>query len=192
MADNQDLELAPEEETNVEFTPLVKLEELPEVKVVTHEEDEEPIFRMRAKLFRWDEPTNQWKERGTGDIKFLKHKKTKKIRVLMRREKTLKVCANHFLLPALELKKNSGSDRSWVYTCPADFAEEEPGPENFAIRFATPENATKFKNEFEICQKAMKLLQDKASDDDVEKILKELSLTNLKEDDTTTKEEKKD
>lgn len=31
-----------------------------------------------------------------GDVKFLKHKETGKIRVLMRREKTLKICANHY------------------------------------------------------------------------------------------------
>lgn len=31
-----------------------------------------------------------------GDVKFLKHKESGKIRVLMRREKTLKICANHY------------------------------------------------------------------------------------------------
>lgn len=51
--------------------------------------------RRRAKLFRFDKPNNQWKERGTGDVKFLKHKETKIVRLLMRREKTLKICANH-------------------------------------------------------------------------------------------------
>jgi Ran-binding protein 1 len=49
----------------------------------------------RAKLFRFDKETKQWKERGTGDVKFLQDKEHKKVRVLMRREKTLKVCANH-------------------------------------------------------------------------------------------------
>lgn len=38
----------------------------------------------------------EWKERGTGEIKLLKHNETGKIRVLMRREKTLKICANHY------------------------------------------------------------------------------------------------
>ena len=38
----------------------------------------------------------EWKERGTGEIKLLKHKETGKIRVLMRRDKTLKICANHY------------------------------------------------------------------------------------------------
>jgi hypothetical protein len=50
----------------------------------------------RAKLFRFDKPTSQWKERGTGDVKLLQHKENKKIRLLMRREKTFKICANHY------------------------------------------------------------------------------------------------
>ena len=33
--------------------------------------------------------------RSTGNVRFLKHKVTKKTRLLMRREKTLKICANH-------------------------------------------------------------------------------------------------
>jgi Ran-binding protein 1 len=49
----------------------------------------------RAKLFRFDNGLNEWKERGTGDVKLLQHKETKKVRLVMRRDKTLKVCANH-------------------------------------------------------------------------------------------------
>lgn len=49
----------------------------------------------RAKLFRFDTAASEWKERGTGDVRLLAHKTTKKIRVVMRRDKTLKVCANH-------------------------------------------------------------------------------------------------
>jgi len=64
------------EDPNIHFEPVVKLQAGVEVK--THEEDEEVLFKMRAKLFRFDEGENQWKERGTGDVKFLKHKDTKK------------------------------------------------------------------------------------------------------------------
>jgi len=38
----------------------------------------------------------EWKERGTGNAKILRHKKSNLIRVLMRRDKTLKICANHY------------------------------------------------------------------------------------------------
>lgn len=49
----------------------------------------------RAKLFRFHKDDMEWKERGTGDVRFLEHKENKKIRLVMRRDKTLKVCANH-------------------------------------------------------------------------------------------------
>jgi hypothetical protein len=49
----------------------------------------------RAKLFRFDALSTEWKERGTGDVRLLAHKVTEKVRLVMRRDKTLKVCANH-------------------------------------------------------------------------------------------------
>jgi len=140
------------EDPNINFEPVVKLTAGVEVK--THEEDEEVLFKMRAKLFRFDNGENQWKERGTGDVKFLKHKDTHKIRLLMRREKTLKVCANHYVLPHLKLEENVGSDRSWVWTT-TDHSEEPATKETLAIRFANTENAQKFKQEFLSAQKEM-------------------------------------
>ena len=38
------------------------------------------------------------------------------------------------------LAANVGSDRSWVYSALADFAEGEPKPELLAIRFANTES----------------------------------------------------
>lgn len=51
---------------------------------------------MRAKLFKFDRESKEWKERGTGDVRLLKHKENQKTRLVMRRDKTLKVCANHY------------------------------------------------------------------------------------------------
>lgn len=53
------------------------------------------IFYSKAKLYRFDKEGNQWKERGAGSVRFLKHKKTEKVRLVMRQSKTLKICANH-------------------------------------------------------------------------------------------------
>lgn len=52
----------------------------------------------RAKLFRYDTNENppEWKERGTGDVKLLRHQTKNTVRVVMRRDKTLKICANHY------------------------------------------------------------------------------------------------
>lgn len=56
------------------------------------------LFCRRAKLFRFASENDppEWKERGTGDVKLLKHKEKGTIRLLMRRDKTLKICANHY------------------------------------------------------------------------------------------------
>ncbi|XP_054723785.1 ran-specific GTPase-activating protein-like, partial [Uloborus diversus] len=131
----------------IHFEPIVKL---PLVEVKTLEENEETLFQMRAKLFRYDSSTEppEWKERGTGDVKILKHKSDDYVRILMRREKTLKICANHYILPQMELKPNSTSDRAWVWSTLSDFADEEPKPELLAIKFANAENAQKFKEAF--------------------------------------------
>lgn len=47
-------------------------------------------------MFRFDKDASEWKERGTGDVRLLQHKEVKKIRLVMRRDKTHKVCANHY------------------------------------------------------------------------------------------------
>ncbi|TBU49581.1 ran/spi1 binding protein [Dichomitus squalens] len=144
--------LAPrDEEHDPHFEPVIKLTEQVETK--THEEDEEVLFKMRAKLFRFATEASEWKERGTGDVRLLQHKETKKIRLVMRRDKTLKVCANHLISSDMRLQPNIGSDRSWVWKVAADYSEEPPTSETLAIRFANAENAAQFKEEFEKAQK---------------------------------------
>lgn len=145
-AADADEEKAVEEEADVHFEPLVHLEK---VDVKTNEEEEEVLFKIRAKLFRFHSDSKEWKERGTGDVKFLKHKTSGKTRILMRRDKTLKICANHLVQPDYELKPNIGSDRSWVYSVTADISEGEPEAQTLAIRFGNKENADKFKEYFD-------------------------------------------
>merc|ERR1711964_538302 len=62
---------APESE-DVHFEPVIRLTEKVDVK--TNEELEEQTFKMRAKLFKFVRESNEWKERGTGDVRLLKHK----------------------------------------------------------------------------------------------------------------------
>lgn len=147
MADSKD-EHEEVENPDIHFEPIVQLEK---VEIKSLEEDEEETFKIRAKLFRFDNTVEppEWKERGTGDVKLLKHKSTGLVRILMRRDKTLKVCCNHYLSPHMELKPNCGSDRAWVWSTPCDYADEEPKAELLAIRFANAENAQKFKSNFE-------------------------------------------
>ncbi|KAM5445587.1 Ran GTPase binding protein Sbp1 [Microsporum audouinii] len=150
--DDDDVEAEPD----VHFEPVIRLTEKVEIK--TNEELEEQTFKMRAKLFRFDRESKEWKERGTGDVKLLKHKENHKTRLLMRRDKTLKVCANHYVVPDMKLAPNVGSDRSWVWNAAADVSEGEPEAQTLAIRFANSENAALFKEAFEKAQEENALL----------------------------------
>lgn len=62
----------------------------------TGEENDECIYKQRARVYRLR--NDEWKERGTGDAKLLRNKESKKIRFLMRQEKTLKVAANFYCI----------------------------------------------------------------------------------------------
>ncbi|KAM3458670.1 hypothetical protein MY3296_000428 [Beauveria thailandica] len=152
-------EEAPESE-DVHFEPVIKLTEKVETK--TNEESEEQLFKMRAKLFRFIKESNEWKERGTGDVRLLKHKENGRTRLVMRRDKTLKVCANHYIVPDMKLAPNVGSDRSWVWNAAADVSEGEPEAVTLAIRFANSDNANEFKDAFLKAQKENEELFNKA------------------------------
>jgi Ran-binding protein 1 len=138
------------------FAPVV---ELTEVQTKTGEEDETAVFKIRAKLFRFDKEMSEWKERGTGDVRLLQHKDNNKIRLLMRREKTLKICLNHFVNVAAVLSENVGSDRSWVFHA-VDYADGERDDAMLAIRFANPENANLFRDSYNSAREYMKALND--------------------------------
>merc|ERR1711939_876717 len=156
-----DDEKAEEEEADVHFEPVVHLTEKVETK--TNEEAEEQMFKMRAKLFKFDRESREWKERGTGDVRLLKHKENGKTRLVMRRDKTLKVCANHYVVPDMKLSPNVGSDRSWVWNAAADVSEGEPEAQTLAIRFANSENANLFKEAFIKAQQENEALFNSAS-----------------------------
>ncbi|XP_056448030.1 ran-specific GTPase-activating protein-like isoform X2 [Gadus chalcogrammus] len=154
---------------------------------------------MRAKLYRFssDNDPPEWKERGTGDVKLLKHKEKGTIRLLMRRDRTLKICANHQITTMMELKPNAGSDRAWVWNTLADFADESPKPELLAIRFLNAENAQKFKVKFDECKEEVRKSTEEDSDDETtKKVAEKLEELSVKEDKTVEEkdqvEEKKE
>uniref|UniRef100_A0A4W5L626 E3 SUMO-protein ligase RanBP2 n=1 Tax=Hucho hucho TaxID=62062 RepID=A0A4W5L626_9TELE len=139
-----------EDEDGPHFEPIVPLPDKVDVK--TGEEEEEEMFCNRSKLFRFDAETKEWKERGIGIVKILKHNTSGKVRLLMRREQVLKICANHYITPDMLLKPIAGSDKSWVWNA-IDYADEEPRPEQLAIRYKTADEALLFKTKFEEAQK---------------------------------------
>ncbi|XP_019385141.1 PREDICTED: E3 SUMO-protein ligase RanBP2-like isoform X1 [Crocodylus porosus] len=141
-----------DEDDGPHFEPVVPLPDKIEVK--TGEEDEEEFFCNRAKLFRFVE-SKEWKERGIGNVKILRHKISGKFRLLMRREQVLKICANHYINTDMKLKPNADSDKTFVWHA-VDYADELPKPEQLAIRFKTPEEAMLFKCKFEEAQNILR------------------------------------
>jgi len=137
----------PEEyEPQVDFKPVIPLPE--EVQVVTGEEDEEVLWEDRAKLFRFSADDKEWKERGLGQARILKNKETGKIRFLMRREQTLKVCANHLITATITIDKMKGNAKARIWATHQDFADGEAKAESFCIRMKTEEQVDKFETVF--------------------------------------------
>lgn len=136
--DDSEVEGTDDEENNAYFTPVIPLPE--KIVIKTGEEDEDVLYSHRAKLFRFVD--GEWKERGLGDVKILKHKATDKIRVVMRREQIFKICLNHFLTHDIEYKTKD--DKSWHFVV-NDYSESVLELMNFCLRFKTHEVALGFK-----------------------------------------------
>ncbi|XP_007456875.1 PREDICTED: E3 SUMO-protein ligase RanBP2 isoform X2 [Lipotes vexillifer] len=141
-----------EDSDDIHFEPVVQMPE--KVELVTGEEDEKVLYSQRVKLFRFDAEISQWKERGLGNLKILKNEVNGKLRMLMRREQVLKVCANHWITTTMHLKPLSGSDRAWMWLA-SDFSDGDAKLEQLAAKFKTPELAEEFKQKFEECQRLL-------------------------------------
>ena len=122
-----------------------KIENKSDLKTGT--ENEDLIWIQKAKLYRFRD--GKWKERGNGYCKLLRHKESKKIRFLLRTEKTKKVSANFFVAdsPLWDLKLKTGNDKSYLWVA-QDFSEGELNDEKFAILFRTKEEAEDFEKHF--------------------------------------------
>jgi Ran-binding protein 1 len=106
-----------DEDVEKEVVGNWKIVDLPEIPVVTGEEQEEELAKFRSKIYRFRK--QEWKERGVGELRFLKHKVTHMIRILSRAEKTHKCTINHFpirqdILGQLEKLKTSNNTWSWA------------------------------------------------------------------------------
>ena len=62
------------------------------VKVKSWDKDADVMFSQRAKLFRFDSDSSQWKERGVGELKIMKHHHTQKVKLVMQPDQILKLC----------------------------------------------------------------------------------------------------
>ena len=137
MSDAKDPAEAPKEGvSNVQYGEPDQEEEkkAPKVALKSGEEEEEPIFKMRSRLYRFRD--GQWKERGTGNCKMLRNAAKKQVRFIMRQEKTFKVVANFLIQdkPMCELGPMPGQDKAFLWTA-NDFSDEKEGQvEKLALR----------------------------------------------------------
>ena len=176
----------PEEE--VQINPTNNLN-LAKVEVKTGEEDEDLIFKSRGKLFRFRD--GEWKERGTGDLKLLRHKTEKKIRFILRQDKTLKIVANFIISekPLCELKPHQGSEKMFMFM--AYDCSEEPVMEKFVIKLGNADKAKVFKKHFEDAQTFNQLVKEGKEKELVwAPVFKDTEAENKKTD--ASKEEKKE
>ena len=176
----------PEEEVKINPTDNCNLAK---VEIKTGEEDEDLIFKSRGKLFRFRD--GEWKERGTGDLKLLRHKKDKKIRFILRQDKTLKIVANFIISekPLCELKPHQGSEKMFIFM--AYDCSEEPVMEKFVIKLGNAEKAKVFKKNFEDAQTFNKMVKEGKEKELVQApIFKDVEAENKKTD--ASKDDKKE
>jgi len=176
---------SPEREIHVQA--LVHLEKVDQKKL---EENEEELFKMRAKLYRFSSEKDEsgWKERGVGEMKIMKHKAKGTFRIVMRRDKTLKLCANHAIIEGMEIKQHMGNEKALIWNTTSDYADGEPKPEMLCIRFGKPESATEFKDKFLECAKSSDNTENKKNED---KLAEDLSALKVKDEKDCKEEETK-
>ncbi|KAJ8969538.1 hypothetical protein NQ317_008618 [Molorchus minor] len=149
-----------DEEYDPHYEPVVPLPEA--IVVSTGEEDEDVVFNERAKLFRFDANTKEWKERGVGQIKVLHHPQNNTYRLLLRREQVHKVVLNQLILPNLELQPMMTSDKAWMWAG-YNYTEDENSLEKLAVRFKNEELAKQFYNAVQgVLKKLQELQSNKA------------------------------
>lgn len=118
------------------------------------------MFCQRAKLFRFDQNTKEWKERGVGEMKLLYHPEHGTYRLLLRREQVHKIVCNMALNVEMKFLTLNSSDKAWMWFG-MNYAEPDHAEvEQLAVRFKSPELAAQFK---EAIDKAQKIIEERGS-----------------------------
>ncbi|KAL9283893.1 Ran-binding protein 1 c [Arabidopsis thaliana] len=169
-------EVNEDEDTGAQVAPIVRLEE---VAVTTGEEDEDAVLDLKSKMYRFDKEGNQWKERGAGTVKLLKHKETGKVRLVMRQSKTLKICANHLISSGMSVQEHSGNEKSCLWHA-TDFSDGELKDELFCIRFASIENCKTFMEKFTEIAESQQVGKESTEGDEAAGLIENLSVEEKK------------
>ncbi|CAN8301345.1 unnamed protein product [Cochlearia groenlandica] len=172
----EETEAHEDEDTGAQVAPIIKLEE---VTVTTGEEDEDAVLDLKSKLYRFDKEGNQWKERGAGTVKLLKHKESGKVRLVMRQSKTLKICANHLISSGMTVQEHSGNEKSCLWHA-TDFSDGELKEELFCVRFASIENCKSFMEKFTEIAESQQVGKESTEVDEAAGLIENLSVKDKK------------
>lgn len=125
-----------DEDVEKEVVGNWKLVDLPEMPAVTGEEEEEELATFKTKVYRF---RKEWKERGVGQLRFLKHKSSGFVRILVRAEKTHKCVMNHYVINKdifCKLEQLKTSNNTWTWAA-HDISDEQPETEKFCAKFTS-------------------------------------------------------
>jgi Ran-binding protein 1 len=138
-----------------------KIVDLPEIAVVTGEEQEEELAKLKSKIYRFR--YGEWKERGVGELRYLKHKINNMTRILSRAEKTHRCTLNHFPLkqpPLGILEKLKTGNNTWAWAA-QDSSDDAPAIERFCAKFTSKEDFEKFEMLFnDACESNKKVIEE--------------------------------
>ncbi|CAK9294197.1 unnamed protein product [Gordionus sp. m RMFG-2023] len=135
------------------------------------------LFNERAKIYRFDPNTKEWKERGLGQMLVLSDPQiVNRTRLLFRREQIFKLACNHRIEPSLKLmpgpsvnsnlpalspggkpsQDGKGKNNTWSWRA-VDFSEpdicgSEGIEEKFTVKFKNCEIAQKFGDIVDACK----------------------------------------
>ena len=114
-------ETVPEEETGGKFEPVAKLSN-EQVDSKSGEENETAKFTIRSKLMEYDSKNseNPYTNKGIGELKVLFNEQTKKSRILIRADGSLRVLLNTLILSSVKYDSIGNGSLIRVPTIDAD------------------------------------------------------------------------
>ncbi|VUZ50523.1 unnamed protein product [Hymenolepis diminuta] len=154
----------------------LKRDELyPLIDLKVPEENEHCLFKSPAKLYRY--ANSEWKDHGPGLVSILEISSPKRWRILMRRDGTLKVCLNHYIVFQMNLIPRGDSGKCFCWMTLNEFSDGVSKQEILAIKFRTFEAANNFKRIFEECVEFARDDQKDIMDKSIEKKIKDKSVS---------------
>merc|ERR1712130_19504 len=107
------------------------------------EQDENIFWKGSCKLYCFSFETNEWKQRGRGDLKMLHCKERNQIQMILRENKTKKLRLNYIIDPDIKLSLYPCAENAWSWSA-IDFSDGEEISRTFSVCFDTKELAQEF------------------------------------------------